>query len=101
MIETYINKLILMCENRYCKTEDDKLMRDNEIEHYKTIKQKLKEEVNNITIKNYNDILNFLDNKPISIIDDKVHEKVDAITLVKKHLQEDWVREKLKGEINK
>ena len=41
----YINKLILMCENRYCKTEDDKLMRDNEIEHYKTIKQKLKEEI--------------------------------------------------------
>ena len=46
-------------------------------------------------IKNYDDILKFLDNIPISIIDDKVHEKVDAITLVKEHLQEDWVREKM------
>jgi hypothetical protein len=45
--EEYIDQLIYMCENRYCKTEDDKLVRDNEIEHYKTIKQKLKEEKEN------------------------------------------------------
>ena len=46
-------------------------------------------------IKNYDDIFEFLDNIPISIIDDKVHEKIDAITLVKEHLQEDWVKEEI------
>lgn len=50
-------------------------------------------------IKNYDDIFEFLDNIPISIIDDKVHEKIDAITLVKEHLQEDWVKEKMMEEL--
>lgn len=57
--------------------------------------EKLERQLTKIMIKSYDDIFKFLDNIPISVIDDKVHEKVDAITLVKEHLQEDWVKEEI------
>lgn len=57
--------------------------------------EKLEKQLTKIMIKNYDDIFKFLDNIPISVIDSKVHEKVDAIALVKEHLQEDWVKEEI------
>ena len=61
--------------------------------------EKLEKQLTKIIIKNYDDIFKFLDNIPISVIDDKVHEKVDAIALVKEHLQEDWVKEEIMEEL--
>lgn len=61
--------------------------------------EKLEKGITKMMIKNYDDIFEFLDNIPISIIDNKVHEKIDAITLVKKHLKEDWVKEKMMEEL--
>lgn len=61
--------------------------------------EKLEKQLTKIMIKDYDDIFKFLDNIPISVIDDKVHDKVDAIALVKEHLQEDWVKEKMMEEI--
>ena len=61
--------------------------------------EKLEKQLTKIMIKSYDDIFKFLDNIPISVIDDKVHKKVDAIALVKEHLQEDWVKEKMMEEL--
>ncbi len=49
----------------------------------------------------YDATLATLNKMPISIINrDEVDELLDAIETIKKYMQEDWVKEKLKGEIN-